>query len=357
MRIALFLFMVLQGLVNALGFVKAFDLFPVDALGLAIAGPVGLLWLLAALLLLIGAFLYLRRRDAWWMFALPGIAVSQGVIIAAWTDTKFVSILNLVILVVVLPSLADLLPGSLPSTFRRSAEELPRTAAEAPLLTEADLAGLPAPVASYVRYSGAVGLPRVRSVRATLAGRMKRQPGGPWQAFSAELHDAFDEPFRLSLTRSDTLGLPFDTLAELRAGAARVTSRLTSLIRVADATGPDLQHDEAANLLADLCRLAPAALVDPRVTWEAANGPAAKATFSTGAVTVRAGLTFVDAGRLVALTSDGGSPAWFMKLREYRDFGGRQIAAVSETSWRTPEGDVPSARSVLRDLTLDAGRR
>src|ERR1700712_2209069 len=45
------------------------------------------------------------------------------------------------------------------------------------LVTEHDLAALPAPLAAYVRRSGAVGKPRVTSVCAHFHGRIRSGPG------------------------------------------------------------------------------------------------------------------------------------------------------------------------------------
>jgi hypothetical protein len=70
-------------------------------------------------------------------------------------------------------------PGSFRAEYRRRAgATLDAAALEArtgddDVVTEEDVAALPAPVASYVRWSGAVGRPRVRSFRARVHGRIR----------------------------------------------------------------------------------------------------------------------------------------------------------------------------------------
>ncbi|MCZ2860585.1 DUF6544 family protein [Blastococcus sp. VKM Ac-2987] len=56
---------------------------------------------------------------------------------------------------------------------------LPTGPSAAGPVTEADLAGLPAAAARYLRAMGVVGRPRTWSFRAHLRGRFRLRPGGP----------------------------------------------------------------------------------------------------------------------------------------------------------------------------------
>ena len=89
-----------------------------------------------------------------------------------------------------------------------------------PPLTEADLAGLPAPVQRYIRLSGAVGQPRVENFRARFHGRIRSGPSARWMPFTGEQYDFFDPPARLFLMDATMLGIPFQAFHRFVDGAA-----------------------------------------------------------------------------------------------------------------------------------------
>jgi hypothetical protein len=98
LKIIFFIIIIVHGLIHLMGFVKAFKLAPMDQLTQPISKPVGLLWLLTALLFLAAVFLFLRRPEFWWIIAAPAIIISQVLIILSWRDAKFGTIANLIIL-------------------------------------------------------------------------------------------------------------------------------------------------------------------------------------------------------------------------------------------------------------------
>ena len=123
--------------------------------------------------------------------------------------------------IVLVPVVAGALPSSFSQIYSRAAREGLSRPTEDVLLTEADLAHLPAPVQRYVRYSGAVGKPRVRDFHATMGGAMCREQGGAWTPITAEQYNFYDEPTRLFLMKSSLSGIPFDGLHVYRNGKRR----------------------------------------------------------------------------------------------------------------------------------------
>jgi hypothetical protein len=109
LKIIFCIIIIAHGLIHLMGFVKAFKLAPMDQLTQPISKPVGLLWLLAALLFLAAVYLFLRRPELWPIIAAPAIIISQTLIIFSWRDAKFGTIANLIIL---LPAIVALYPGS-----------------------------------------------------------------------------------------------------------------------------------------------------------------------------------------------------------------------------------------------------
>ena len=65
------------------------------------------------------------------------------------------------------------------------------------LVTEADLARLPALMQAYLRRVGAVGRPHVRNMRVRFNARMRSSATSPWMAATAMQYEFFDPPARL----------------------------------------------------------------------------------------------------------------------------------------------------------------
>ena len=173
MRWAFAAFMALHGLIHFMGPVKAFGLAQLPQLTQPISRPLGVAWLLAGALV-VGAMpaMFLWPRG-WWAIGLAAVVLSQIVIVFAWTDAKFGTVANVLLLAVVVHGF--LTQG--PTSFRAAYEEEAATglahAAAAPVVTEADLAPLPEPVQRYFRATGVVGQPRARSYRLRFTGRIR----------------------------------------------------------------------------------------------------------------------------------------------------------------------------------------
>lgn len=101
---------VVHGLIHLLGFVKAYDLAPVEQLTEDISKTAGLFWLLVCLLFLITVFLYFTENHAWWIVGTSVVIISQLLIILSWSDAKYGTIANIIIAVPVIMAIAEQLP-------------------------------------------------------------------------------------------------------------------------------------------------------------------------------------------------------------------------------------------------------
>jgi hypothetical protein len=61
---------IIHGLIHLMGFAKSFGLLRITELSQDISKPLGLLWLLSAILFFSVGILYLSNKDWWWI---PGI--------------------------------------------------------------------------------------------------------------------------------------------------------------------------------------------------------------------------------------------------------------------------------------------
>jgi hypothetical protein len=348
LRLLLVLLIALHGLIHLTGFAKAFEYAEIGHLKQEISRPAGLAWLLCALLLAAAGVLFILRQTSWWWVALPALVVSQALIFTFWNDAKFGTIANLVILLPVLAAAAAALPGSYGNRFSAAVGEGLERQAQAPIVSEADLCHLPAPVQKYLRFAGVVGRPRIRNFRAVFSGQFRNGIKSPWMDFRSEQYNFYDPPARLFLMRASLYGLPVEGLHLFRGDGATMQIKVASLVPVVDAKGPSMNQGETVTLFNDLCLLAPAALIDrENIRWETVGPLEARARFTNRGVTISATLFFNEAGALTDFTSndrflssDGTtylSHPWSTPVHGYKDLGGRRVVSNADAMWHMPE--------------------
>lgn len=371
MRFFLLVVVFVHGLIHLMGFAKAFRYAELPQLTQPIGRPAGLLWLLCALAFVASGALFFARQEAWWWAALPAVVLSQGLILLSWQDAKVGTLANLIILVPLVAAVLETRPDSYRNRYRAAVREGLARYAEMPLLTEADLEPLPAPVQRYLRYVGAVGKPRIHNFRAVFTGDFRNGLDSPWMSFRSEQLNFYDQPTRVFLMRASMYGLPVEGLHLFRGSSASMRIKLASLLQVVDGHGPQMNQGETVTLFNDLCLMAPARLADAdKVSWEPVGPLQARARFTHLGVSIGALLSFDETGRLTNfisndrfMSADGKtytSLPWSTPVRDYRDLDGRKLPSDAETIWHTPRGEfcygrfhLASIEYNLREAKLD----
>jgi hypothetical protein len=218
-----------------------------------------------------------------------------------------------------------------------------------PVVTDDDLAPLPAPVATYLRRAGIVGKPRVVDLHAIFHARFRTARDAPWMDAKVDQWELFGpSPSRLFLMEASRAGVPFLALHRYVGDAATMQVRLLGLFPLVDARGPEMTRSETVTLFNDMCLLAPATLLDAKVAWRARGAREVEATFANAGHVVSAVLSFDAAGDLVGFVSadraqsDGKATRrlpWSTPVLRTGDFGGVRLAAEAEARWREPSGE------------------
>ena len=176
-----------------------------------IGTALGVAWLAGAVLVVVMGVLLALGVRWWWVVGAVAVVASQTLIFTAWSDAKAGTVANAVLLV------ADGYASQGPTSFR--AEYRRRVATQLAerhphgVVTEEDLAHLPELVASYVRRSGAVGLPRLTNFQARIHGRVRAGKDKAWMRFTGEQVNTYGPvPSRFFLMDATALGLPVDVL-------------------------------------------------------------------------------------------------------------------------------------------------
>jgi hypothetical protein len=344
-----------HGLIHLLGVAKAFGWVDVPQLRQPIGVEGGVLWLLAAILVLASAVCIAAGAPTWWWVVAAGAAaVSQVAIVTSWSDARAGTVLNGVLVLAAVYGCASLGPSSLNARWQDRAVQALESADPAPgVVTEADLVDLPAPLAAYVRRSGAVGKPRVTSLYADVHGRIRGGADKPWMAFTGkQLNTYGPHPQRAFIMNATMSGLPVTVLHLFGDTTATMRGKLLSLVTVVDASGPDMDRGETVTVFNDLVVLAPGAIADAPVQWTAVDAHHVRGVFTDGNQSVSAELTFNAEHDLVNFVSEDrlrASPdgraftrqGWSTPLTGHRDSDGRRVFAVGEGRWHAPQPEGP----------------
>lgn len=343
MKYFLAFILLIHGLIHLMGFVKAFHYREVAQLKNEISRPAGILWLLAALLFIAATILLLTNAGWWWMAALGSLLLSQALVISSWSDAKFGTIANAIVLLAVVAGFGS---WQFERKFRNDVDEAFRKAGNPSslLITEADLEPLPTPVQRYLRQARVVGKPRLSSMRINFKGRMRGKDQS-WFPMTTEQYNFFGEPTRLFFMKGKMFGLTVPGYHAYKDGKATMQVKLFGLIPVVDHKGPVLDTTETVTLFNDMCMMAPASLVDPRISWEAIDDTNAKATLTTRGITVSAVLSVNEAGELTGWYSDdryavdlGQKLRFSTPAANYRDAGGYRVCGYGEAIWHYSDG-------------------
>lgn len=102
MRIALIFLIGIHCIIHLLGFFKALGISEFKAISQPISITLGILWLFTFFLFLITVFLLLAHSNFWWLIGFIAIIISQALILNYWSDAKFGTVANGIILLAVI---------------------------------------------------------------------------------------------------------------------------------------------------------------------------------------------------------------------------------------------------------------
>jgi hypothetical protein len=366
MRVAFALLIAIHALLHLLGATKAFGWASVPQLRSPIAPVAGLLWLVAASLLLTTAIAVALDVDRWWWAGLPAVVLSQVMISQSWGDAKFGTLMNVVIALPLLLLAVDARQASFRSRFTRDRGMLlARPVRPSPVVTVQDLADLPPLMRVYVQRAGAVGRPRVRNMRVQFDARMRSSATAAWMQATATQYEFFDPPARLFYMNATRAGVPLDIFHRYVDSAATFQVRIASLFPMMDRSGPVLTRAETVTLMNDIVVMAPAAVLDLPFTWQTDGERSVRATFTNAGNTVSARLSFDAAGDLVGFLSNdrtqedaNGSEnvPWSTPISGYRDVDGVRIGSIGEANWVPASGEWTYGRFTIRSIAYNVDK-
>lgn len=367
MKYLLAFIVVIHGLIHLMGVAKAFNLASFEQLQIPITQPLGLMWLAAAVLFVAGAVLLFVAPAWWWAPAGVGLILSQIVILTSWGDAKFGTIANAIVLVPVVIAALGHAPWSYRAQYARDVAAGLDTAPSAPsLVTAADMTHLPPIVQKYLYFAGVVGQPRVLNYRLKFRGALRNGPDSAWMPMEADQHSFVEPAQRLFLVDATMFGVPTTAYHRYIGPSAIFNVRVASLLDIVDARGPDMNRAETVTLFNDMCLLAPATLIDPRIQWEEIDAQTVRATFSNAGNTISAVLTFDQTGALTNFTSDDRTRTldgkayqharWSTPISGWRAVDGHRLPD-GEARWQLTTGEFTYGRFEILDVAYNVALR
>jgi hypothetical protein len=191
------------------------------------------------------------------------------------------------------------------------------------VVTEGDLAELPATARRYMTFMGVPGRPRDWSLRARFVGRFRLRPHADWLPAEAWQYNTALEVGRVFTMRIGFAGVfPMIGNDTYLRGRGQMLGKLVGLFKVAEGHGDEFDVGELTTYLNDAVLLAPSFLLGPNTTWAEVDDD----SFD---------VTLADAGRHVTarvFVDERGAPVDFSTTDRFADLPGGLVRA----KWTTP---------------------
>ncbi len=352
--------MVLHGMLHLIGFAQEWNTrFSDKAAELAANSSrlAGICWLAAALLFIAAALCYLFRRDWFWIPAAVALVLSQALILAYWSEAKYGTVINMVLLVIVAVSAAAM-------RFNRAAMRdvetlLSKSGAKEILITAESIDSLPLNVQRWLLRSGVVDRKTPNAIRVVQKGELRTKPGGTWMPFEATEYFSVDPPAFVWASRIKAVRIfPIAGRDKLQDGQGHMLIQPLYLFTASNSTGKEVNQGTLLRYLAESAWF-PQAAVSKYITWQSVNENQARATITYGDNTASGIFTFDPEGRVIAFEAkrfgefDGvfRKETWSVATLGFRDFGGITVGHENEVTWKLPEGDFLWLRMHLSNIT------
>ena len=354
MRLLFTILLLLHFLIHTIGFAKAFHWIESPAGTTTISGAQGFLCLLVSILLILSIIYFNRKNHLWILLSLVVIIISQVVILLNWEDAKYGSIINLVILIVAIISIAG---WKFETRFK---EEKVAAILNSPsaggIISNKDLEHLPALVRNYIISSGFLGEPKIDNVLIRFKGEM-REKGKKWFKFRSEQLNMITKPSRFFFMKAIFKGIPTKGYHRFDGNSARMIIKPLSVLRIIDISSEELLLSEMVTYLNDICIFAPGALIGNKFSWKEDGDNTVRVKFTNHGRSVSAILEINDNGQLINFFSndryainEARKHLFSTPVGGYQTFNGFKLASYGEAIWHYPEEDFVYGKFDVKEI-------
>jgi hypothetical protein len=341
MRIVLTILIAIHGVIHLFGFLKAFGISDFNAISHPITKTFGTIWLLTFVLFVTNTVLLIAQSNYWWIIGIVGAILSQFLIINYWSDAKFGTIVNVIIL-------SATIIGYSSFNFKEKIKRERITQFENSqlknrnIVTEKSLLDLPAIVQKWLSNSGIIGKKLISNVYLTQKLQLKLKPEqATWNKGTAEQYFTIQPPaFNWNINTKANSIFSVTGRDKFEDGKGEMAIKLLSIIPVANA-----ENDEKVNqatlqrYLAEIIWF-PSASLSEYIKWETIDDNSARATMEYRR-TKGSGVFHFDIDgnfeKFVAMryqnSSDAEPTEWTVAAIKIEERNGIKIPIECEASW------------------------
>lgn len=278
MRIALIIIIGIHGIIHLFGFLKAFGISEFTTLSQPISKTFGLIWLLTFLLFALAIVLFILQFHYWWLSGFLAVVVSQVLIFNYWSDTKFGSIANLIILVSLIItyssfSFKNMIAAERSEIFKSSEPVIGK------VITKETISELPSVVQKWLINNGTIGKSPISNVHLTQELKLKmKTEQSEWYNGTAEQYFTVKPPaFNWNIETQINSVLKVAGRDKFENGNGEMTIKLFSLIPVANAKNNEkVNQATLQRYLAEIVWF-PSASLSPCIKWKSLSENSAMA--------------------------------------------------------------------------------
>lgn len=226
------------------------------------------------------------------------------------------------------------------------------------VVTEAMLAGLPAPVRRYLTYTGIVGKPSVQTVHLRQKGAMHLGADQPRIPLDAEQWYTVQPPGFVWEGTMHAGPLPLARARDMyRGGKGNMLVKVGSLFTVVDGKGAEMDQGAMMRYLSEMIWF-PAAFLGDNISFEAVDETSARVTLADHGKSVTGTLKFDADGRVTEFVAkryrmvDGGYQleTWSAPVTEYGELAGLNLPVRGKAVWKLPAGDLEYFDVIITEL-------
>ncbi|HOF19888.1 MAG TPA: hypothetical protein PLO24_01405 [Bacteroidales bacterium] len=347
MRIAFFLIILIHALIHLLGFLKGFEIKEIKEITSPVSRTMGVIWLTSFFLMLVFGILFLLNYGYSWIPGFIAALISQILVILFWSDARFGTIPNILILAVSLFSFGYFNFNRLIQQDTSQILGQNQVVAEK-IINDGDIQHLPEPVRNWLYNSGMVGKPLISVGKVTQEAEMKMKPGQEkWMKAEATQYTALNVPAFIW-----TVELKINRLLQIQGrdkfadGKGDMLIKMNSLINIVNELGEKIDEGALQRYLGEMVWF-PSLALSPYITWEKIDSATARAYMTFKGTSGSGIFYFNSSGDVISYYAlrykDNFAEAkrygWKMNITEYKTFEGIKVPSKMNSVWELDEGD------------------
>lgn len=341
MKIGLAILLTIHGVIHLLGFFKAFGIGNIQAISCPISKTLGFIWLLTFVLFALTTLLMLFAFDYWWAIALVAIVISQMLIFNTWSDAKFGTIANIILL------LATVIAYSTFQVENKIKEERKQilkhaTTIDPKTITEGSILTLPKMVQKWLINSGVIGKTPISSVYLMQDLQLKmKEDQEDWNRAKADQYFTIQPPaFNWKINMPMNSMITVVGRDKFEKGKGEMFIKMFSLIPIVDVKNNEkVNQATLQRYLAEIVWF-PTAALSPSIIWEPIDSQSVKATMNVQGTEGTGIFHFNSHGEFIKFTAmrfkdaDDDEPTlWTVHAIKTEERNGIKIPVECEAKW------------------------